>query len=30
MLELVFDSDQREWLRTMQEVEWYVDRRRPV
>jgi hypothetical protein len=30
MLELVLESDQREWLRTMQEVEWYVDRRRPV
>ena len=29
MLEIVLESDQREWLRTMQEVEWYVDRRRP-
>ena len=28
MLEIVLESDQREWLRNMQEVEWYVDRRR--
>ena len=28
MIELVLESDQREWLRVMQDVEWYVDRRR--